>query len=319
MSKGSSLAVEALAGLASKENFSAVALKKVDETPVVREMCPFKEVMLMQVKGRRRPQVRLVSPSVKTINEGDDFLLVTPNEVFHYKGRYSNVIERAVASEIALFILQTKDLGITNSIFRVTEVQENSPEAKKQRFWSKLGKYFSLMFNEIYFLYILRFLPEGGSSTSTSSNAGDPDSDDFYETAMVASNKVFEVQGDALSPVNQAWGQSPKVELLQPEKVLVFDFGSEVYFWAGKRASPNDKKKGLILLKELWEEEFDYSDCDINPVDPSPDNQIMKGNRPEWGLCGKITENVETILFKEKFADWPDTAQQSRIKVTLTS
>lgn len=75
------MAVEALAGLASKENFSAVALKKVENNPVVREMAPYTSLMLLQVKGRRHAQTRLVKPAVSSVNQGDDFILITPTDV----------------------------------------------------------------------------------------------------------------------------------------------------------------------------------------------------------------------------------------------
>lgn len=81
VSKNSSLAVEALAGLASRENFSAVALKKVENNPVVREMPPYTSLMLLQVKGRRHAQTRLVEPLAANINQGDDYVLITPSEV----------------------------------------------------------------------------------------------------------------------------------------------------------------------------------------------------------------------------------------------
>lgn len=59
VSKSSSISDSALAGLASKENYSSVSLRNVSMSEQVtnNSAAPYKKLMLMQVKGRARTQL----------------------------------------------------------------------------------------------------------------------------------------------------------------------------------------------------------------------------------------------------------------------
>lgn len=101
-------------------------------------------------------------------------------------------------------------------------------------------------------------------------------------------------------------------------QVLVFDFGSEFYVWNGKNVSLSKRKIAVKLAKELWEEGFDYLDCALCPLtaasfvgnrdsaDEIPESAKAGPVRPSWALFAKISQNMETVLFREKFLDWPD-------------
>ena len=57
--------------------------------------------------------------------------------------------------------------------------------------------------------------------------------------------------------------------------MLVFDFGSEVYVWHGKEVTLAQRKVAFQLAKHLWNGTFDYTCCDINPLDPGGCNTLI--------------------------------------------
>lgn len=98
-------------------------------------------------------------------------------------------------------------------------------------------------------------------------------------------------------------------------KILVFDFGTEMYIWSGKGVTADKKKLATRLATEMWNDGYDYSECTVCPINAARlignrtnTNSSVKSakSRPEWCLLAKLTQHVETILFREKFLDWPN-------------
>ena len=135
----SHLAAEALAGLASTEDFTSVKLQKGVKVPN-QNLLPYREKMLIQVKGRRFCQSRVVPPVSESLNSGDCYILVTPTQIFNWQGKFSNVIERSRSAEIAASILQKKDLGCKGASKVETIEEEKLVEFSREnrRFWSCL-------------------------------------------------------------------------------------------------------------------------------------------------------------------------------------
>lgn len=89
-----------------------------------------------------------------------------------------------------------------------------------------------------------------------------------------------------------------------------------MYVWSGKGVTTERKKLATQLVTEMWKDGYEYTECTICPVNAAR----MLGNRggdlyasvksaksrPEWCLLAKLTQHVETILFREKFLDWPN-------------
>lgn len=307
IAKTSNLAIEALAGLASIEDFKSVSLKS-SAIPLNKSWLPYKSLMLLHVKGRRHIQTRLVEPTYKSINSGDCFILINGKKLYNYTGKYANVIEKSRSKDICAQIIRDKDMGCTAT--SVTLITNNNPTSNNTREFWRLLKRPNVDGDDVEI--------NGGVVDNKISDAGHCDEDELFESCLIETNMVYELIEDKLVPVEEYWGQTLKISMLESHKVLVFNFGSEIYIWNGKSAQPDDKKIAIKLAHEQFMNEYNYEMCYLNPINYSlwagdrNNNKMIKSDqeKPEWCLLAKITQYMETVLFREKFVDWPDIAIQ---------
>lgn len=52
---------------------------------------------------------------------------------------------------------------------------------------------------------------------------GHPDEDEVYESSLISTNIVYEVTEDELIPSEKHWATIPKIQMLDPNKVLLSD------------------------------------------------------------------------------------------------
>jgi supervillin len=242
------VAQEALAALTTAENFAEINLRKVDRSSLAAlGFEPYKDLMLILVKGRRQCSLRLVNPTAESLNEGDCYLLITSLKVFAWLGRYANGLERSRTTDLLDYLKQNRDFGLRGEVKyfildQATDDTENDIHAE---------------FSDILNGSINDYKPMDFVTD-----------DDFYETNIIELNRVYRVENDLLMPLDEFCFHSLSVKILDSNDVLVFDFGSELYVWNGKHADKIKRNMGLQLAQQLWNDSYDFSECIINPFDP---------------------------------------------------
>uniref|UniRef100_A0A4W5QAG2 Supervillin c n=1 Tax=Hucho hucho TaxID=62062 RepID=A0A4W5QAG2_9TELE len=283
-------------GLASTEDFSNVHLRDVTSTESVRNNnnLPISNLMLIHIKGWHHVQVRLVEPTARSLNSGDCFLLVTPTHCILWSGEFANTTEKAKASELASLIQTQGDLGCLACGVIHLEEGVNTDNSLASDFWNLLG------------------------GKTQYRGAGSSEEDELYESGVVESNCLYRLVENRLVPHEQAWAAIPTISLLGSTEALVFDFGSEVYLWHGKDVAPGDRSVAVQLAQQVWGGPYDYSNCRVNPLDPThcnPSIQPQGERRPDWALFGCVSEQKETALFREKFLDWAGDKEETAAMV----
>lgn len=88
-------------------------------------------------------------------------------------------------------------------------------------------------------------------------------------------------------------------------QVLVFDFGSEMYIWHGKEVTLAQRKVAFQLAKHLWNGTFDYTNCDINPLDPGECNPLIpKYGNTYYSLDAWLCTDIENVNHRKSAYTW---------------
>ncbi|CAH8464884.1 unnamed protein product [Heterobilharzia americana] len=316
------LAESAKAGLTSTEDINGAKsnLRSVQDRPsfgistTARQLLPYKSPMLLHIKGRRHVQVRLVAPSAKSMNSGDCFILVTTSAVLAWFGGSANIVEVNKTRELASWIYKKHELCYHGSLSEAAQilgdgylsVYENASSYGDNEDLDTEGYIVISDGVNRSFSATLKFWKIlGYDSPQMVHAAGPPEEDERYELMVQHTNRVYRVTPNQLVPCEEYWGSPVKYKLLQSDQAFVFDFGSEMYLWTGKQITPELRQAGIELVQKAYNMNYDFGQCRLNPLDPlnSHNSDI---------LASGLTEKGETVLFKEKFFDWPDT---SRIQV----
>ena len=209
------------------------------------------ETRLLHLKGVKMVRVTVVPLSAASLNAGDVFVLDNGLSIIQWNGSEANRKEKAKALDVCVGIKDEERHGKAT----ITACEQGS---EPEEFWKALG----------------------GKGTVA---AAVPDS--APAALKKGELKLFKVS-DASGTMVKSEVATGTLEqkMLTTEEVYILDNVAEVYVWVGKKASADERKKGMEYGQKYTEE----------------------GGRPKHTKLSKVMEGTEPTTFKANFVSWEE-------------
>jgi len=218
------------------------------------------ETRLLHLKGKREVRVSVVPLSASSLNAGDVFVLDMGLKLIQWNGSEANRREKAKALDVCDDI-KGDERGGKATILACEQGQE------PDEFWEALGG-------------------RGSVAPSTS---------DDKPAIAKGDLKLIKVS-DASGSITKEVVATGKLErtMLTTEDVYIMDNIAEIYVWVGKRATTEERTKGMQIGQDYCSE----------------------GSRSQGTKVVKVMEGTEPTTFKANFVTWDAPAEAADFSTT---
>lgn len=197
---------------------------------------------LLHLKGKKTVVVREVALKTESLNSGDVFVLDAGLDIYQFNGDTAGAMEKAKGGELTRAI--DDERGGKPKVIVLTE-KDNNQDA--QKFWTLLG---------------------GKKAIAEAT----PDVPEKVEKKLLKLS-------DASGKMRMEECKEVSLKSLDTNDVFILDAGYEVFVWVGKKASKEEKSKGLGFAT-------DY---------------LFKNNRPKFLPVSRVLEGGENETFIAAF------------------
>lgn len=220
---------------------------------------PTDPVKLYQVKGKKKIRTTQVPVSVKSMNQGDCYLLVSKDEIYIFCGEKSKGTERLTAAQVANEI-RDEDLKGRGHVTKI-EVGSSATE--------EIEKFFKIL---------------GSGSLKDVAPAPATDDDETFEKQVendVILYKVSDASGSL--KVEKVSSKPLKQAELKTDDCFILDTKTAgIYVWIGKKATTQEKQAALKNGEEFIKQNKYPSWTPITRVVEGTENTPFKKYFSDW-------------------------------------